>query len=341
MPILDIEMASIVKENSVQHHKRMDELKKRVNSNAERWQDYQEEVNKLTEDIFKVCRKLESMELSREQLIYAKQLFIDEYRDFIRSGSINRLVMDKPFGYPGDFQIGEEIAKNQLATVGFECCADAYFLNSPATVSTRQRHKCFVTYIKQFIFSSPKSELHIMDFACGPCRVLAHLAQYYSGSPDKTVYYHCTDMDQRALEYAKSKTLMDAYAKFSIQLIQVHPIRFALNRNPHKFFKDKYDLIYSGGITNYLEDRVVIRFIANLKTLLKTDGRIMLSNYRKPSDNPSRLFMEWGVNWNMIYRSDEQYISLFEKAGFRTEALENRMISDLGIMQYCVAKKSV
>jgi len=102
-------------------------------------------------------------------------------------------------------------------------------------------------------------------------------------------------------------------------------------------FPKRYDIIFSTGLFDYLNHKISVRLVQNLRKLLKDDGLMIISNYRDKFSNPSRLYMEWGGDWELVYRTEEEFLKIFTDAGFNASALSLRF-ENQKIMQYCLAR---
>ena len=100
-----------------------------------------------------------------------------------------------------------------------------------------------------------------------------------------------------------------------------------------------YDFIFSTGLFDYLDYRVSVRLIKNLRALLNPGGVLAISDVRDKFSNPSIYFMEWVAEWNLVYRDDDNFRQIFCEAGFTTSELTCRH-EQQGIMQYVLAVKN-
>ncbi|RKZ26688.1 hypothetical protein DRQ26_04045, partial [bacterium] len=51
--------------------------------------------------------------------------------------------------------------------------------------------------------------------------------------------------------------------------------------------------------------------------------------------NPSAYLMEWVTEWDIIYRSVEEFRGIFLEAGFKEKEVDS-VTQKMGIMQYCL-----
>lgn len=302
----------------------------------EDWQKYQSETNKVIDEIFSLCWEYERDNADNEAAVYrVKRLFMENFMDYFRLGRLSRMVVDKPYGYHGDFFIIDEIYKNKPATIGLERCMDNYFLNTGASIATRNRKVDFINYLLKII-SESEAPVRIMDLASGPCRDVKELFDIVPD--DKVVAVDCVDHDINAIQYGGDILKSSLSDIKSIKFIQKNAMRIALTKKAEEIFPEKYDVIYSTGLFDYLDDRIAIPLVANLKKLLKEGGVLIISNYRDKWANPSRLYMEWGGGWELIYRTENDFLKVFKEAGFEDKKLSLKYESQK-IMQYRFARK--
>ena len=55
--------------------------------------------------------------------------------------------------------------------------------------------------------------------------------------------------------------------------------------------------------------------------------------------NPSVHYMEWIGDWNLVYRSNEEFRQIFIEGGFKEDELEFGS-EQQGVLQYIVGKKA-
>lgn len=82
-----------------------------------------------------------------------------------------------------------------------------------------------------------------------------------------------------------------------------------------------YDHVYCAGLFDYLSDRLIVRVVRYLHSLLAPGGALVVSNFT--TRNPIRGWMTFVMDWELIYRTPEHFARLVEKAApgaqYRTE----------------------
>jgi SAM-dependent methyltransferase len=270
-----------------------------------------------------------------EEVYRLRKFFVAHFqKDFVR-GEYIKWSFEKPFGYVGDYKIIDDIYLNSPRTTGFDRLFDNFFMQSPASVATRNRKEDFKQIIHRTIFNrNSRSAIHILDLAAGPGRDLLELLTSH-GSNLNHAKFHCYENDQRAIDHAR--TLLKDYN--NVFFIKENVVRLALRKDIERFIPQRFDLIFSTGLFDYLEDKVSIRLISNLRKLMKPDGVMVISNYRDKYSNPSLHFMEWVGEWNLVYRTEDEFSQVFEKSNFSRNHLTFEY-EQQGIMQYCFARNT-
>lgn len=288
-------------------------------------------VDRIYQDIMNFEREnIDKFELDVYRL---KKIFEKRYRSYFLYGEYIKWCAEKPLGYAGDFKIIDDIYRNEVHTSGFDGLWDNWFQQLAASKSVRQRKDDFRNMIIGYLKEHPERNLRFMNLACGPAREIKELSDLDSGKNFSRATFDCYDQDNNALVYAK-QLLSDSG---NVNFFQKNAIRLALKKDIKDEIPYKYDLIYSTGLFDYLNERLAVRLLKNLKVLLKPEGLILISNARDKYSNSSSMWMEWIGEWYLIYRTEEEFKNLFLGAGFHPDNVQIISQQDK-VMQYCVAK---
>lgn len=297
-----------------QHGKELKKIQRHLNLVPHDWPQYQAQITVLFDAIFNLCVRREKELGENENEIYQTRRHFQEFiYPYLQMGEIGRMMLEKPFGYQGDFMLLDNLYYNQPRIIGFERAVDEYILNSPFAKALRDRKDAYRQYLKDF--SDGSAQVSILNIACGPSREVREFFQD-AHSGNAKIRIDCVDQDLHILDYAKELTSNVLTDHLSVRWIQENMMRFALSKEPSHSICGPYDMIYSVSILDNLDDKVALRLICKLKTCLRPGGLMVLSSFRKRSDNPSRHLMEWGGGWDVIYRSGEDFSRLFSQAGF-------------------------
>ena len=316
------------------YKKRADEVEAYLITHPNSWGRFQHEFNSEVNGIFREIMVYEKINLSKgniEKVYKLKKLFIRKLRKLFARKDYSEWSIKKPFGYAGDYKIIDDIYKNEPKTIGFDRLFDNYYQMSAISVGVRNRKEDFKRIISDFVKKSNKKSIRIMSLACGPCRDIQELLSRDTLS-GKEVVFDCYDNEEQALEYAKN--LLKAFPNTNFTRENI--LRLAATKHITSIIKKKYDIIYSTGLFDYLNNKVAVRLIENLRMLLKLDGMLVISNVRDKYSNPSVHYMEWAGEWSLIYRDDDEFKKCFTDAGFNEDELKMHY-EQQGIMLYVTA----
>lgn len=325
-----ITLRSIIK----RYMKRAEEIEAYLSKRPKEWGKFQSEFNAEVNKVFRNIMDFEKENLAAgyEDKVYKlKRLFVRRFKRMFAKGVYCNWSISKPFGYPGDFKIIDDIYQNNPSTTGFDRLFDNYFQMSAISVAVRNRKEDFKRMLVNFVNDRKGKRLRIMDLASGPCRDLKELFSSDKSLWEKAVF-DCYDNDDRAIEFAQK--LLENNSR--VNFVRSNAARIALKKEIASMINKKYDFIYSTGLFDYFEDKIAARLIQNLKRLLNPGGVIAISTVRDKYSNPSVHFMEWAGDWNLVYRNEDEFNGIFLRAGFRKNELDIEY-EQQGIMQYMIA----
>lgn len=297
------------------------------------WPKFQKTFNSTLDKVYEDILQFEKENKDNELKVYKfKKIFEKRYRRYFLYGEFIKWSYEKPFGYAGDFKIIDDIYQNNPRTTGFDRLWDNWFQLLAAPKAVRERKRDFKKLILDFIKERRNKNIHIMDLACGSAREIKELLE---AEPElvKKVTFDCCDLDMRALDYARRMVNGAANVNF----FQKNAVRLALKKNIKDEIQQDYDLIYSTGLFDYFDERVATRLVGNLRRLLKKDGMIAIANVRDKYSNSSAGWMEWVVEWYLVYRTETEFEKIFLNAGFSPKNLEI-IPQKSKVMQYCLIR---
>ncbi len=238
-------------------------------------------------------------------------IFKEIFPYFMRSRFAERAYF-KPKGYAGDFLMMEAIYKNVPDGDGlFGLMMDKYCLSAPPPRAVRGRRELLSKLIEKYVkrLMEQRQTIGIMNLACGSNRELFDFIARFPHS--HMLDCICIDADPEALEYtSKHVDVFDHDAK--VTLMQENVVKWALGRVRHNF--DLRDIIYSAGLTDYLDDRLFSALVKQAWKYLKPGGVLILSNFSKA--NPNKAWMDHIFQWKLIHRDEQDLKSIFAKTPF-------------------------
>ena len=298
------------------------------------WGRYQGEVNRQVDNIFCDISDFERITIANEQkdrLDKFRDYFVKNIRKTFLKGRYIEWSLRKPYGYAGDFKIMDDINVNNPTTTGVKRLYDNYYQRLAICSAVRNRKEDFKRHMVDFASMRQGKQLQIMSLSSGPSREIQELLSYHE-SIRENVFFDCYDHDENALQYAK-----DVLMNFSkVDFIKENALKMSLAKDINSRIDRKYDFIYATGLFDYLNYKISVKLIANLKKLLNANGALLISDARDRYSNPSAHFMEWIAEWHLIYRSDEEFKQIFMEAGFKEKELKV-YYEQQGIFQYILA----
>ncbi|OPY74789.1 MAG: DNA-binding transcriptional dual regulator Crp [Syntrophorhabdus sp. PtaU1.Bin050] len=230
---------------------------------------------------------------------------------FMRSRFAERAYY-KPRGYAGDFQMMEMIYSNQPAGDGkLGKLMDAWCLESAAARAVRGRRVFLKEQLEMLCEKKRNGQnpIRIMNLACGSNR---ELFDFLSTCPyTELVTALCIDADAQALEYTNRHVNVVPHSA-SVRLMSDNVVRWALGRMRHNF--GLQDIIYSAGLTDYLDDRVCAALVSRCHGHLEEGGVLILGNFGYKNHN--KVFLDQVLQWKLIHRTEEDLKGIFAKTPF-------------------------
>ncbi|MCB2183708.1 MAG: class I SAM-dependent methyltransferase family protein [Desulfobulbaceae bacterium] len=259
-------------------------------------------------------------------------VFKEAFPYFMRSRFAERAYY-KPKGYAGDFNMIEILYANQPDGDGkLGILIDSWLLRTPAARAIRSRRKLLKNKLAEFSkdFLNSGEPVHIVNLACGSNRELFDFLEECTYSD--RINALCVDIDSEALQFTNQRVNTFPH-KASIRLMTENLVKWALGRVQQNF--GQHNIIYSSGLMDYLDDRLVMRFATRCHEHLKPGGKLILGNFAPA--NPNRTVMDHILQWRLIHRSPDEFKEIFHDSPFGNQV---EIISEqMGINLFIVATK--
>lgn len=222
---------------------------------------------------------------------------LDIISPVLSTETMQGFAFHKPHGYSGDYEIIDRIYRKWKSRKPDYIRWDDFFHEQEATKAVRNRKQFFLDILKKM--SSDGKKLHVLNVGSGPGR---DMYEFFEQHPDADVTFDCIDYDPDAVDYARK--LCSAYLD-RIEFHQKNVFRLGLER--------KYDLIWSAGVFDYLDDRQFIFLLRKLQECTSPEGLLVVGNFSRK--NPTRNYMELFGKWFLFHRSEDELFSLATQAG--------------------------
>jgi extracellular factor (EF) 3-hydroxypalmitic acid methyl ester biosynthesis protein len=220
----------------------------------------------------------------------------------------------KPLGYAGDYEMVSMMLRDPYeGSSMFAKLINKVILAMPAAEAHRNR----IIYLKQRLHEETKrmseqgTVARIFNLGCGP----AQEVQNFLVNDDL-----CDNADLLLLDFNDetiantTRILEDLRGRHrrrtGVKLVKrsVHQILKDSSRAGAGFEVGTYDFVYCAGLFDYLSDRICRRLLEVFYDLLAPGGLLVATNV--DSSNPSRVWMEYVVDWHLVYRNQEQFTKI-------------------------------
>ncbi len=238
-------------------------------------------------------------------------VFKEIFPYFMRSRFAERAYY-KPKGYAGDFLMMEMIYRNHPEGDGkLGMLMDRWCLNTSAAKAVRGRRLLLGNQLESLCRerADKTDRIRIMNLACGSNRELFDFLSRcdFTEAIDAT----CVDADPNALEYTNQHVNVFPH-KASIRLMNDNVVKWSVGGMRHEY--GLQDIIYSAGLTDYLDRRLFQALASRCHEHLKPGGALIIGNFSPRNRN--RVIMDHIFHWKLIHRSEEDIKELFANGPF-------------------------
>jgi extracellular factor (EF) 3-hydroxypalmitic acid methyl ester biosynthesis protein len=217
----------------------------------------------------------------------------------------------KPRGYAGDYLAIHNIYQNTPGGTGrLGPIVDRMFLECPPSRAVRNRRVLFAEEIANAAGAKAGGPLKVMCMASGPA---TEIFDAFSALEDKSrLKVTLLDIDLQALAFVDE---IRGRQKLTSQMTLVNENLIALYLGRGKTKVEPQDLIYSIGLVDYLNDKLLAKLLNYVYENLAPGGRVILGNFHP--DNPAKEFMDYVLEWTLIHRTEEDMNRLFLNSPFK------------------------
>ncbi len=293
---------------------------------------FQAEINMLNDEMMNSCAAFEK-KTSDPFVIKAAQVAFRERTNSILSKSyvINR-TRNWPQGHQGDYNTLEMAYKNAALSDGIGYFLDKYMLTLPLADGVRDRIAKLRDLVKKEL--TARSDLKVLDVACGSCREVFELAPDIKTSGAK---FTCVDLDEDALSFALDRFTLAGLSRDQVELRKYNALRiFDFETAVLEF--GMQDVIYSVGYFDYLPDDFLIKLLNSLYKMLSPGGKLIAS-FKDANRYKPEVF-HWLVNWDgFLQRTEDDFERLLHYAEIPSSSLTVERVQSGSVLFYTAEKK--
>jgi hypothetical protein len=266
---------------------------------------------RLTEEIDDAVRELPGAHRDPAAREWSRR-YVDEY--LLQAPGAHR-ARHKPFGYPGDYEVMNFIYGRPFegATL-FGRAVELAFWHSRSALAVRARKDLMKEEIASLLRARAPGDgpVRVLSIAAGPAQELVDLFEELDELPVplEVVLF---EQDKGALAHAWRR-LAPVAARFPglVRLTFLNDSIKRLLRDPALFAPaGGFDLVYSVGLLDYLQQFTAVAFIRNLFASVAPGGRLLVANM---VDHPARWYLEVPLEWPLVYRTREELLDIGRRA---------------------------
>ena len=283
-------------------------------------------------------------ELSRDEEIAHKQYFRLNFQNLVKGTPFVNRGIKKPLGYSGDY--GMMVMLYEYLDIGdtlFHQFFHRFVCSEPAAVANKNRVGFLSDILIQGYIDAVKngeSEFLVTSLACGPAREIYEFLKFAPFTDTVKTKIILVDTEEHALDYAQARIKelglnpknIDVILLKEDVVIGVMQKKEFLRRIVHSNF------IVCAGLFDYLTDRVSLRLISELQSLLKIGGQLIIGNISKRS--PDAFAMDYFMDWRLILRDEADLLRLLSSDLQKSDEVVADVISEaLGLNLFLRVRK--
>ncbi|HUF60805.1 MAG TPA: class I SAM-dependent methyltransferase [Verrucomicrobiales bacterium] len=221
---------------------------------------------------------------------------------------------EKPLGYAGDYEMVNMMLRDPYEGSSLFAKALNYvFLEAPPVQAHRNRIAYLERILEQEVIRVQSSgrRAAIYNLGCGPAQEVEHFVDHSPAADFAD--FTLLDFNRETVEFVRTRLDRLLQRRERDTRIEV------VERSVHQILKDSvhlaahpsgpaWDVIYCAGLFDYLSERVCAHLLEVFYRQLTPGGLIVATNVS--DNNPSRRWMEFVVEWNLIYRNEKQLLEL-------------------------------
>ncbi len=215
-------------------------------------------------------------------------------RTILRQDPITRRCYAKPRGYAGDAVLLDMIYErgprqwDDVSSIGRKVCE--FLVDTPTSRGVRNRRDLVAAKIDAL--ARRVARPRVLSIACGHLRE-ARVSQ--AAADNRLAAYIAFDQDPESLAVVKRE-----HSRGGVQ--SSHGMVKQLVTGEVRFLD--LDFAYAAGLYDYLNDDFAAKLTAVMFASLRRGGKALVANFAPEA--PERGYMEAFMDWNVIYRSEDE-----------------------------------
>ena len=211
---------------------------------------------------------------SVDREVNAGNISTESVRDYWRhisetflGGTLQSHVVKCPRGYHGDFEIIDHTYQQRVHDHPALARWDRFLHAQDAPVALRNRKTYFLSLLAEHETRMKGTRLEVLNIGSGPGR---DILEWFEKHGRTSVHFDCVDIDPEAITHAKA--LLTRFFD-TVSFHQLNALRFSTQR--------KYQLVWSGGLFDYLPDGLFVRLLKRLLRFTAPGGEVVIGNFSR------------------------------------------------------------
>jgi extracellular factor (EF) 3-hydroxypalmitic acid methyl ester biosynthesis protein len=231
---------------------------------------------------------------------------------YIETAAFMHRTNTKPYGYSGDAEMMRFIYENRFVGDSlFGQLLHKHPVEAPGSQAVRNRRRFVPRVLREVAARRPPREpFRFLSVAAGPAWELQDVFQ----SPQDAARFQCAllDQDPHALAAARDHVARIEHQRNVRLKVEWHQdsVRTMLRMRDLASRFGRHHFVYSMGLFDYLTPPVARVVLERMYELLLPGGTLLVGNYH--AANPSRLYMEYWLDWALFLRTEESLLALAE-----------------------------
>ena len=281
--------------------RRRDELENEIFSGIE---------DRVVEEVLPSMERFEevSKEVSEAEQAVHKAYVRRELHPIVLCSPFLYRTYTKPLGYAGDYEMVNMMLRNPYeGSSAFAKLLNYALLNTEPVVAHRNRIDFLVEKLRsECARRVSRGKTRVFNLACGPAMEVQRFLRECEESDLAEI--DLLDFNPETLEYTRERMQEAKMAGGRETLVRyfqrsVHQLLRAATQGGDDEFTN-YDVVYCAGLFDYLSQRVCKRLVELFCSMIRPGGIVIVTNVA--AANPRKAWMEYVMEWNLIYRDEEE-----------------------------------
>jgi hypothetical protein len=225
-----------------------------------------------------------------------------------------RRALEKPRGYPGDYELLTAIYDGQTKSLGLGGYFDRYFLNTTLAKAVVSRLYAVRDFLMDEL-AQRSGDVYVLNVASGACR---EYALDFQPTNHRRVGVTCIDNDASALEFVRTCVAPQLHEHVNFSFARYNALRMVSPEQNVKRF-GRPDILYSVGLCDYIPDKFLVPMLRAWRESVSENGVVYVAF--KDAELYDKSVYQWLVDWYFFQRTEEECRQLFIAAGYHADLL--------------------